>query len=149
MRTTKRLLVTGATIAIAAGLAACGASAATTTRATGTPATQTAAPATTEPAPVTPSPKDFTLTVKTLTKQCFGEAGCNVTYRIEVGYSGPTLDPATTYDVTYEVRGVEDGPQVNTLTITGDNYSTDREEIASTSSAAIKLKAVVTDVAAQ
>lgn len=107
-------------------------------------------PATTTKAPAaTPKPSDFTLTVKTLSKQCFGEAGCNVTYRVDVAYGGPTLDPGTTWAVTYEVRGVEDGPQINTMTVRGTKAATDEEEFASTPSASTKLKAIVTDVAEQ
>lgn len=93
-----------------------------------------------------PDPEDFSLKVKVLKKQCFGSAGCNVTYRVEVGYDGPELDPDVTYELTYEVRGVEDGPAVNTLELTGDAYETDKEEHASTSSTSTKLKAVVTDI---
>jgi hypothetical protein len=84
--------------------------------------------------------------VKTLSKQCFGSAGCNVTYRIEVGYDGPPLDPSNTAEVVYEVRGGEDGPQINTFTVEGDQSSVDREESISTSSAGRKLTAVVTSV---
>jgi hypothetical protein len=103
-----------------------------------------ATPVTAPPA-VAPKPSDFQLTVKTLSKECFGEAGCNITFRIEVGYDGPTLDPDTTWEVTYEIRGAED-PQINTLTVTGDQSSVDQKEIASTKSASAHLKAVVTDV---
>lgn len=103
----------------------------------------------TAPPAVAPKPSDFELTVKTLSKQCFGEAGCNITFRIEVGYDGPTLDPDTTWEVTYEVRGPEDGTQINTLTVTGDQSSVNQEEMASTKSSATKLKAVVTDVSEQ
>jgi hypothetical protein len=114
-----------------------------------TPA-RTSKPAATKAAPAAqPKPADFELTVKTLSKKCFDTAGCNVTYRIEVAYGGPALDPATTYEVTYEVRGPEDGPQINTMTVTGDQSSVQQQEYASTKSSATKLKAVVTDVAEQ
>lgn len=102
-----------------------------------------------EQATYTPTPDDFELDVKILERQCFGSAGCNVTYRVELGYGGPTLDPDTTYDITYEVRGVEDGPAINTLTATGDQYEADAEEFAMTSSPSRKLRAVVTDVEAE
>lgn len=94
----------------------------------------------------TPDPGDFRLTVKILEKQCFGSAGCNVTYRIELSYGGPALDPSVTYELTYEVYGVEDGPQINTLDVTGDEYSTDNEENAQTTSASKKLTAKITDI---
>jgi hypothetical protein len=121
------------------------------TATTGRPAVSTAAtPMPTDPPETTavaqPRRRDFELTVKTLSKQCFGSAGCNLTYRIEVGYDGPPLDPSNTYEVVYEVRGGEDGPQINTLTVEGDQSSVDSEESISTNSSARKLTAVVTSV---
>jgi hypothetical protein len=92
-----------------------------------------------------PKPADFTLTTKTLRKQCFGSAGCNVTYRIKAGWSA-SLDPAKTYEVSYEVRGVEDGPSLGTIDVTGGSYETEDEVIASTSGPGKKLTVVVTGV---
>ena len=95
----------------------------------------------------TPGRKDFELEVKTLEKTCFGSAGCHVTFRVKLGYTNTVfdLDPGKTYEVTYEVRGAED-PIINTLEVTGDSYSTDQEEFASTRSSDAVLSAVVTDV---
>jgi len=93
----------------------------------------------------TPEPSNFELTVKTLSKQCFGSAGCNVTYRIKAGWNG-TYDPAKTYEVVYEVHGDESGPQTNNFTITGDEYQVSQEESASTRSSGVKLTARVTSV---
>ena len=105
---------------------------------------------TNKPAPppkaVAPAVKDFKLTVKTLTKQCFGSAGCNVTFRILVTYNGPALDPSKSYEVLYQVRGGEDGPLANKLTVEGDESTVDDEEMVSTSKSSAKLTAVVTDV---
>lgn len=98
------------------------------------------------PARTVPVAKDFKLTVKTLSKKCFGSAGCNVTFRVLVAYSGPTLDPSTSYEVTYEVRGGEDGASVNTLTVEGDQSTVQDEEFVSTPSSKTKLTAVVTSV---
>jgi hypothetical protein len=122
------------------------------------PTTPTAAPSPTrinvvappnDPPPAviysTPSPSDFVLTIKTLEKKCFGSAGCLVTFRIELSYSGPKLDPSVTYEVTYDVTGAED-PLTNTLELTGDEYSTDREQTVSTASSKAKLRATVTSV---
>lgn len=168
-RQRRQFLVTKIAIGVAAGIALfvvgvivlvavlmAGGSTGDKQAATGTPATiasQAAdTSATTEqatPAAYTPTPRDFKLTVKTLSKECFGSAGCNITFRIQVGYDGPALDPGTTWEVTYEVRGTEDGPQINTLTVQGDQSSVDQEEFASTRSSATKLKAVVTDVSEQ
>jgi hypothetical protein len=120
------------------------------TAATNRPAATAAAPTPTDAPETTaaarPTPQDFELTVKTLSKQCFGSAGCNLTYRIEVGYDGPPLDPSDTYEVVYEVRGGEDGPQINTLTVEGDQSSVDREESISTSTAGKQLTAHATSV---
>jgi hypothetical protein len=91
-------------------------------------------------------PADTHTSLDALSKQCFGSAGCNLTYRIEVGYDGPPLDPSNTYEVVYEVRGGEDGPQINTLTVEGDQSSVDSEEIISTTSPSRKLTAVATSV---
>ncbi|MEU8333767.1 hypothetical protein [Micromonospora sp. NPDC048839] len=115
-----------------------------------TPAPSTVAP-TTAPAPTTaaydsPTKKDFNLGVKILKKKCFGSAGCNITYRIDVTYIGAGLDPSKTYEVTYEVRGGED-PMVNTFEVTGDTASVQQEEDGGTKRSTDKLTAVVTDVA--
>ncbi|MEH0985739.1 hypothetical protein [Micromonospora sp. CPCC 205556] len=115
-----------------------------TTAAPTTAAATTAAPTTA--AYEAPTKKDFKLAVKVLRKKCFGSAGCNISYRIDVTYTGTGLDPANTYEVTYEVRGGED-PMVNTFEVTGDTASVQQEEDGSTRRSRDKLTAVVTDVA--
>ncbi|MEU4383442.1 hypothetical protein [Micromonospora echinofusca] len=114
-----------------------------------TTAAPTTAPATTAPpAPTygTPTKNDFKLKVKVLRKQCFGSAGCNITYRIDVTYIGDvSLDPSKTYEVTYQVKGAED-PVINTFEVSGDSASVQQEEMASTKRSGDKLTAVVTDV---
>lgn len=104
-------------------------------------------PAPPEPPAYIPKAADFKLTTKTLEKKCFGSAGCNVTYRINVAYTGSPLDPDQEYELTYEVRGGEDGPQVNTLTLQGTSVSVDDRETISTSSSKAKLTVVVLEVA--
>ncbi|MGN9918457.1 hypothetical protein [Micromonospora palomenae] len=120
----------------------------TSSATTSAPTTAAAAPATTEP-PLptyeTPTKNDFKLKVKVLSKQCFGSAGCNITYRINVTYTGTGLDPSKTYEVTYQVKGAED-PIINTFEVTGDSASVQQEEMASTKRSGDKLTAVVTDV---
>jgi hypothetical protein len=102
-------------------------------------------PPATDPPAVVPKPKDFKLSVKMLSKQCFGSAGCNLTYRIDASWPDG-YDPDVEYEVVYEVRGGEDGPQVNTMTVQGDRYDRPQEESISTSSAGRRLTAVVTSV---
>lgn len=93
-----------------------------------------------------PKPEDFTLTVKILEKKCFGSAGCSVVFRIELGYTGPPLDSARTYELTYEVAGTDEASYVNTLLVTGTTYRTDDREHVSTKSSKAELKATVTGV---
>lgn len=95
----------------------------------------------------TPKVDDWTISVKTLKKECFGSAGCNVTYRINPAYIGPaTARPDTgVIEVTYQVTGGED-PQINTFTANRTQTSVAAEENLSTSSAAAILDATVTDV---
>ncbi|SRR6266498_474879 len=110
-------------------------------------ATKTAPSETTAPSAYgKPVKADFKLTPKVLSKQCFGSAGCNVTFRILINYTGPVLEPGKEYEVLYEVRGGEDGPISNKFTVTGDESSVDEEEMVSTKSSRTKLTAVVTDV---
>jgi hypothetical protein len=120
----------------------------TTVTAKATPDVPVAAETTEPPPPadVKPTKANFKLTVKVLGKQCFGSAGCNVTYRILIDYTGPDLDPSKTYEVVYEVRGGDDGTSTNSFTVTGGESSVDSEETASTKNKSAKLTAVVTDV---
>ena len=119
----------------------------TSTTSTTAPTTSFEEPTTTTSAPEPPSAGDFAISIKVLSKHCFGSAGCNITYRIDPSYSGPPLDSSETYTITYEVTGVEDGPQINSFTLTGDQAQYDSEEMAQTTSANAKLKAKVTGVA--
>lgn len=99
-----------------------------------------------EPEFYEPTADDFALAIKELERQCFGSAGCNVTFRIELTslYTGQ-LDPSKTYELTYEIEGGED-PLLNTLELTGEEYLTDSEERIGTASSDAELSAVVTDV---
>ena len=92
-----------------------------------------------------PTKADFKLTVKTLSKNCFGSAGCNVTYRVVPTYIG--TGDAKNLEVTYEVLGGDSGATVATFTIDGAGTATyDSANTISTASSATVLKARVTDV---
>jgi hypothetical protein len=95
-----------------------------------------------------PKPADFKVGIKIRKKQCFGSAGCNVTFQIDPSYVGDQdLPTKGIIEVTYEVTGDESGPIINTFTVDGEgtaHYT--KEEDASTPSAKTKLKAKVTDV---
>jgi hypothetical protein len=97
--------------------------------------------------PGTLTTRDVKLTVKTTSKQCFGSAGCSVDWTIV-----PAVDKAKLGDqevlITYEVRGVEDGPQIDSFTLGSDgSYSSDEVKgFGQTKSKSAKLTAVATAV---
>lgn len=151
----RRLTPAVATLALATVLSGCGDDvqadaggdvAATVTVTETVTATVTAEPS---PSPATsenlPSPEDFVIDLRTIEKKCFGSAGCNVTVSIDPTYVGTGSLPDA-FKVTYEIRGGEDGPQVNTFSVEGDTVSYDGEERISTSSSDAELEAVATDV---
>lgn len=95
--------------------------------------------------PHTPIPADFSVNVIILRQACFGSAGCNVTYRVDVSYVGSqTPDPSKTYRVTYDLQGGED-PQIGSFEITGTKASVDSEDTISTAGTPV-LTAVPTQV---
>jgi hypothetical protein len=102
-----------------------------------------------EPGPTfyTPTADDFELEVVELEKRCFGSAGCNVTYRVEVAgakFDEP-IDPDTIYELVYELEGGDD-PEIGRLSVIGDRFSTDRERRIGTPSADSELVAIPTRI---
>lgn len=101
---------------------------------------------TTTEAPYLPVPADFTLAPVITRKQCFGSAGCNVSYTIDVTYNAlKPLDPGATYAITYEVHGGE-SVAIDTIELDGDGTYMDREVMAGTPTEAATLSVVVTSV---
>lgn len=106
------------------------------------------------PPPAPPKPthdrltkNDLNLVVRITSKQCFGTAGCNVEYKISVGWNGPAPDLGADYDVTYRVTGDDSGPIIDTLTVyRNGKYTEPYEGFMSTSNEAIKPSAFVTSV---
>src|SRR5690625_4226179 len=87
-------------------------------------------PAAAEPEPeYTPTPENFELTIVETERLCYGSAGCNVSYRVELGYGGPPLDPSTTYELTYEVLGAED-KKISTMEVTGDQHTVNEDFVS-------------------
>jgi hypothetical protein len=111
-------------------------------------AEDTAAPPKTYP---TPAVTDFTLAIKVKKKECFGSAGCNIEFTIDLAYDGPALEPNSRWDVIYDITGGED-PQTNTLTMeigadgVNGTYNQDGFQFISTKSSKATLKATVTSV---
>lgn len=136
----RNIVYSAATVAVALVLIAC----ASKTPTDGKPVQQ---PGNTAPAKVAgymPKPADFTLTVKTLEKHCFGSAGCNVKFRIEVAYAGQPLDETKSFDVTFDVKGAKD-PFTGTFQVKGGQYFGVEDELVQTGSNP-SLTAVVTAV---
>jgi hypothetical protein len=91
-----------------------------------------------------PEPEDFTLSIRMLEKHCFGSAGCNVTFQVEVDYDGPDLDPTTAYLLTYEVNGTED-TYLHTVRVVDGRY-TSQNHYAGTTSSDVELTAAVVEI---
>lgn len=95
-------------------------------------------------AAVPPDPSEFALGVIVTEKQCFGSAGCTVTFRIDPKYVGAR--EVKSLEVTYEVSGGED-PLINTFTIDENGTAHyDGEETLRTPSSKSDLTAKVTSV---
>jgi hypothetical protein len=149
-----RHVVVPATLGLALiALTACGSlDTATETRSTSVSTAADSTPTETPtptPTPVknsTPKPKDFRIGIKITKKQCFGSAGCNVTFHVKPVYVGTGELGNGPYEVTYKVIGDESGPLINTFTIDSGTASYQQEEFASTRAAGVKLRAVATDV---
>jgi hypothetical protein len=111
---------------------------------TSAPAAPSVEPAAVEsPAPPVVTAANYSVTLKTLEKQCFGSAGCNVTVRVELGVDGPAS--GVDAEVTVEVTGDESGPSLQTVDVVGGQYDPP-EFIMSTASSKTKIRAKVTAV---
>jgi len=86
----------------------------------------------------TPSVGEFTVSLSTLKKQCFGSAGCNVTYRIRPAYSGAVLGSSQSFTVAYTVLGGEEEQQ-GSFTITGEELTFSGEEMIQTRTSKARL----------
>jgi hypothetical protein len=116
--------------------------AATTTAAAAAPTTEA-----TTAAPAAPDPRNFTATPKVISKKCFGSAGCNISLRIDLAAS-VTPEPGVSWLIAYEIRGVQDGPQVGSLTLTGDSIEGTEERVSTASSKSkITIKVVSVEMA--
>lgn len=90
---------------------------------------------------------DIKLSTKITDKQCFGSAGCSITLKVIADHvdRASTLSPDETWEVTYEIRGVEDGPVIGSFEITGEQYTVNEEDVSTTSSKS-KISIKVTDI---
>jgi hypothetical protein len=95
-----------------------------------------------------PKKSDFELKIKTLSKKCFGSAGCNVEVRISPEYvgSGVDLPDSGTIELTYKLTGTED-PEIGTIEMELPDGTYRREETnVQTPTAGAKIGAKITDL---
>jgi hypothetical protein len=95
-----------------------------------------------------PRASDFEVSIKILSKQCFGSAGCLVEYRPKIAADIDSLPKQGTVEVSYSITGGE-GPIQGTFLITlGDDPQVEGqdEESTQTPSSSAKLKIKITDV---
>ncbi len=103
-----------------------------TTETPTTTSTTRATTTTTRPTTTTfvlPSLSEFEVELVIVNKECFGSAGCNVTFQPVLYYDGPDIPDDVEYRLVYEVRGGEDGTLVFYLDLEGTMYSWNDEHI--------------------
>lgn len=90
----------------------------------------------------------FEIKLRTTKRQCFGSAGCNVTVEPDLTYTGLTedLDPDAVYEITYEIRGDESGPVIETAELTGRTSLNFTPSLVQTASSGTKMSVEITDV---
>ncbi|MYS91452.1 MULTISPECIES: hypothetical protein [Streptomyces] len=130
-------------------------SAPATTTASSAPAEDLATTAADEPEPEpTYSELDadsFTIKLRTTDRQCFGSAGCNMTVEPKLSYLGLTddIDPDAVYEITYEIRGGDSGPVIETAELSDRTSLNYTPTVLSTASASTKVSVEITDVVVQ
>lgn len=110
---------------------------------------RSASPSPTPPPELTSKPeaKDFTVGLRTISKHCFGSAGCTTVVEPEISFiSGNTLTSGYGCDITYTITGDESGEIVETATNAGGTSYTAHRTVVSTPGSKTKIGASVTSV---
>ncbi|MFF9021100.1 hypothetical protein [Streptomyces eurythermus] len=94
---------------------------------------------------------NFTISLRTTKRQCFGSAGCNMTVEPKLTFLGDStsIDPDAVYEITYEIHGDESGPVIETAELSDQTSLNYRPSMISTASAAKKVSVEITGVTAQ
>ncbi|MFD5573477.1 hypothetical protein [Streptomyces cadmiisoli] len=126
---------------------------AATTKSTAPDADPATAATAEEPDPATTfaelTADSFTIELRTTERQCFGSAGCNVTVEPDLTYTGlEDIDPNAVYQITYEIKGDESGPVIETAELSDETSLNYTPTSISTRSASTKVSAAITDVVA-
>lgn len=90
--------------------------------------------------------RNIKLELKVREKQCFGSAGCLVTVQVDPSYVGNQDVTSGSWEVTYEIRGGEDGPIIDTMTLANGTWTFPEEQNLNISSSNSRLTAVATAV---
>lgn len=92
--------------------------------------------------------ESFDIELRTTERQCFGSAGCNVTVEPKLSYVGLSedLDPDAVYEITYEIRGDESGPVIETAELAEQTSLTYTPTSLSTASSGTKVSVKITNV---
>ncbi|MFF6866680.1 hypothetical protein [Streptomyces ardesiacus] len=101
-----------------------------------------------EPVFTAPTADDFTISLRTTSRQCFGSAGCNITVEPQLSYTGfsDDLDPDAVYQITYEITGDTSGPIVKTAELSEQTTLNYTPTSLSTASSSTKLSVKITDI---
>lgn len=116
-----------------------------------TPAVDTASAPSPTPSYDEVTADSFTIKLKTTSRQCFGSAGCNLTVEPDLAFLGDSsaIDPNAVYDITYEIRGDQSGPVIETAKLSDRTSLNYTPSVIQTASAGTKVSVEITDVAAQ
>ncbi|MES9522442.1 hypothetical protein [Streptomyces capoamus] len=118
-----------------------------------TPAAEPASEDTEEPSPTYADldADSFSIDLKTKSRQCFGSAGCNVTVEpdLTLMVDSSSVDPDAVYEITYEIRGDESGPVIDTAELSNQTSLNYTPSLIQTASAGTKVTAKITDVVKQ
>lgn len=91
--------------------------------------------------------QDVHLSLKTVGRQCFGTAGCNVSVEVVVGWEAPYgVTPADSWRVIYQIGGDESGPIVGSVSVMGDGTYEVNVETMHTRGSAVKPTIAVVEV---
>lgn len=116
--------------------------------ATSGPTYQYNAPSPTSSTPPPIGAGDFAITLKTVSKQCFGSYGCNMVVEPGINYKG-SADQLTSYgrcSITYTITGNKDGDVTETAYGAGGTEFTVSRSVLTTASSKVEPKATVTSV---
>jgi alkanesulfonate monooxygenase SsuD/methylene tetrahydromethanopterin reductase-like flavin-dependent oxidoreductase (luciferase family) len=124
---------------------------AASTSASSTPTEDTVTAAAEEPEPTyaVVDADSFTIELRTTRRQCFGSAGCNVTVEPDLTLlvDSEAIDPDAVYEITYEIRGDEDGPVIETAELSDQTSVSFSQSLVTVPSSSTKVSVKITDVA--